>query len=95
MIYNNRETLVRRPEFCLVVKRLRRSCAGFKAEGLEKHYPGLCQRQAFNHSAKSDAFFIRIFHAKQICLEDNTDKTYILLNSTEGKNISSRKHEIG
>ena len=39
-----RATLVQRPEFCLVVHRLRRSCGGFKAEGLETNYPGLCSK---------------------------------------------------
>ena len=42
----SRETLVRRPEFCLVVNKLRRSCGGFKAEGLSRHYPGLCNKYA-------------------------------------------------
>ena len=39
-----RATLVQRPEFCLVIHRLRRSCGGFKREGLETNYPGLCKR---------------------------------------------------
>ena len=39
-----RATLVQRPEFCLVIHRLRRSCGGFKREGLETHYPGLCEK---------------------------------------------------
>ena len=39
-----RETLVRRPEFCLVVNRLRRSCRGHKVEGLNRYYPGLCDK---------------------------------------------------
>ena len=36
--------MVQRPEFCLVIHRLRRSCSGFKREGLETHYPGLCEK---------------------------------------------------
>ena len=39
-----RATLVQRPEFCLVIARLRKSCSGFKREGIELNYPGLCQR---------------------------------------------------
>ena len=39
-----RATLDQRPEFCLVIHRLRRSCGGFKAPGLEAHYPGLCRK---------------------------------------------------
>ena len=39
-----RATLVQRPEFCLVIHRLRRSCGGFKREGLERNYPGLCEK---------------------------------------------------
>ena len=39
-----RATLVQRPEFCLVIARLRRSCGGFKREGIEINYPGLCNR---------------------------------------------------
>ena len=36
--------MVQRPEFCLVIHRLRRSCGGFKREGLERNYPGLCEK---------------------------------------------------
>ena len=43
-IFSIRATLVQRPEFCLVIHRLRRSCGGFKAAGLETQYPGLCDR---------------------------------------------------
>ena len=39
-----RATLVQRPEFCLVIARLKRSCGGFKYEGIELNYPGLCSR---------------------------------------------------
>jgi len=40
----NRATLVQRPEFCLVINRLKHSCGGFKYEGIELNYPGLCTR---------------------------------------------------
>ena len=44
IVLTSRETLVRRPEFCLVINKLRKSCGGFKADGLSRHYPGLCDR---------------------------------------------------
>ncbi|XP_023347676.1 uncharacterized protein LOC111716453, partial [Eurytemora carolleeae] len=40
----NRETLIQRPEFCLLVYRLEKSCKGFKREGLDEYYPGMCSR---------------------------------------------------
>ena len=45
-VYPNRQTLVSRPEFCLVVARLRKSCSGPKLEVLAKKYPQLCPRIA-------------------------------------------------
>ena len=44
IVLTSRETLVRRPEFCLVINKLRKSCRGFKADGLAREYPGICER---------------------------------------------------
>ena len=39
-----RRTLVLRPEFCLIIQRIRKSCQGFKRIGLESSYPHICSR---------------------------------------------------
>merc|ERR1719225_2033058 len=68
----NRETLVRRPEFCLVVNKLRRSCGGYKAEGLALHYPGLCNK---------------ILSKPSLCREGTMKSSHLLLSDKAGLSL--------